>query len=376
MKGGVEFVIRSSMAERLMEKAMEEDICFLSVSRSGDREITCRIQGIYEKKLTALLDRFSIRYEIISRRGSSAFYAFVKKKIALIAASVLALLALVLISDRIWVIEISGDNEYIRPYLLENGIVPGIRKKSIDPTGLSHMLAYAFDEYAHIGVKVSGVYLMIEAVNEDRAPDVYVKDDIRNLYADSDGVIDSINVFAGQAMVQTGQTVKRGQLLILGEEKRSADGETTPIRAEGSVIARTWTTGTAECERMHEERIFTGRERTEIRLECPFFIKTLTEASPFPLSETRVSKTPIGKLFAPIDIVYTTYLEYTVSKTPVSDSENEAVGIRALAEARKTAAPNANEYKSTVNYEITDTSIKANAVIEWKREIAAEKQGG
>lgn len=378
MTGGVKFVIRSSMAERLMERAQGEGIRFISASRTGEREICVWVRPKYEKSLSKLLEKFSIRFEISERRGMIRLFAFFKARFMLFFCGLIALAALLYISGRIWNIEVSGASDgKIRAFLKSEGIKEGVLKGDIDPVGISRMIQVNFEGISFVGVKVSGTHLLIDVHPENKAPDVYRINDARSLYADRDGVVEKVRVVSGQAMVKPGDTVKKGDILILGQEKTTADGGMKPVRAEGSVIARMWTTGTSECLTYETQKIYTGRKSADSKIQTPFFSKMLVRAEKFGSADESVRKMPVGGLFIPVYIVKTEYMEYTERRKMLSVREaQDTLGARALADARRMADGNMYESKNWIDFTVNDETIKAKAIVEWTREIAREEQGG
>ena len=67
----------------------------------------------------------------------------------------------------------------------------------------------------------------------------------RDLVAACDGVIVSVNAQSGEAAVEAGDTVRKGDVLIRGEERAGAE-ETRGISARGEVVARTWVEAEAD----------------------------------------------------------------------------------------------------------------------------------
>ena len=375
MIGRVRMVIRSSMAEKLIARAMEEGIRFLSVSRINGREISVWISHSHENAFTKLLARLSISYRIYERKGAIAAADFFKKHFALFLFGFAAIAFLVFLSGRIWFIDISMDNDRIYQALYDAGIHTGVRKSEIDPKNLSRSLAARFSEYAYVGVSVSGVYLFIEPHSENPAPDVYIRTDVRNLIADSDGIIESVHVSAGQALVSPGDTVKKGDILILGQERASKDGDMTLVRAEGSVKARTWTEGNAVIPLSLSEKAYTGRESTVKTLVCPYFEKTLSGENPFSHSDSILRFQPVGGMFLPVKIVYDTYREYTLKPLNIPETEATAAAeALSKAKARGKCKADAEETGGWAEIELItesgESKIRAKYIAEWTREIA------
>jgi len=100
------------------------------------------------------------------------------------------------------------------------------------------------------------------------------------MVAGKDGIIEEILILDGQAAVEKGDVVAKGDVLISGivipqpspYDFSEVEKELTPylVRARGIVKARVWYEGYGECKLREEKTIFTGRERRTIHLITPW----------------------------------------------------------------------------------------------------------
>lgn len=377
--GGVRFEIRTSMTARLLERCMEREIPIERAEDADAHGFAAWVSDGNEARMRALLDELHVPYRIRGARGAARVRRFLRARAALLPALCACAALLYLLSGRVWVISVSGADEAAIVETLETlGVRPGVGKRALRMDAIGMALSAAHPEYAFFGVKAEGVCLSVRARRADEAPDVYALSDAGDLVADEDAVIVSVSVLAGQARVKPGDTVKRGDVLIAGEERRSVDGETRPVAASGSVVARTWTKGESEAGTYAVQRRYTGRTRVRSGIETPFFTLSDSDSDAFARFDAQTASTDIAGLFVPVRVVQTLEREYEEVRVPLSGDAAERIAFaRALAEARGRAKAGARETRVRVQYDTrSEDVVRAAVAVEWTREIAARTRGG
>ncbi|MBQ5770562.1 MAG: sporulation protein YqfD [Clostridia bacterium] len=375
MKGEVRYEIKTRYFHVFLSRAVKAGFELSGIEETGENRHAFWIPARSRKAFGAFLDEFHAEAKILDVRGSLRIAAFFKRHPALIACALLSAAIIYMLSLRVWVIE--AENESIRSALYEMGIKPGARKASVNGRYLSGALTTMFPEFAHVDITVKGVCLYADAYASDPVPKVLTLEGARDLSALTDGVIVDVNVLSGSANVKAGDTVREGDILIYGWERSGKNGETTPVRAEGSVKARVWTQAESVCAPVREEKRFTGRKAYETHLKTPFFSKKLAGENALGLFETKVETTRIVGLFFPVTVERSTYFEYEKVFVPEDrQAVVSALEASAVAKARSMAAEGAKEH--LVETEITESGgyVRCEAVIEWILEIAHDKQGG
>ena len=371
--GRVRYIVRTAMAEKLISRASEEGVRFEYLSRPDARTLDAWVNAADAKIFSALLDSLSIEYRAAGAAGLARIARFLRKRIALVPSIAAAVAVVIALSMRIWVVDVSGagDEAAVRRVLGDLGMKPGARKSAIDFSALSRQLEAALPEYAFFGVKASGVYLMVDARAADKAPEVYRRADARDLVADADGVVLRVNTAAGRALVKPGDTVRKGDVLIAGEERVSASGDTQRVRAQGSVTARLWTEGFSRLPLAREEKTRTGRVSQRVTLVTPLLEKRLSGADAFEDYETERETMAVIGLFLPAKLIRETYYECARAEVSEDARALEAAAIaRAFACARVRAPEGAREADSFCEAETRGGELCVRCAIEWEKEIA------
>ena len=307
MTGQVHITARCLLPEKLIQRALDAGIRFIAVT-PGDRCLHVVLRPRDEGPFIALCRRFSIPAKVTARRGGSAAARWLRRRWTVLVGLVAGLAACGLMLSRLWVVDIaftgdaaaSGDAAALRAILNEMDIRPGI-SRDIDTAALSGELLTRCESLSYVGARVEGVRLTIEAAPEVGAPEVYDLEVPRNLYADRSGIVVWVDPEAGTPCVKPGDAVRRGQLLILGEE-RVAREATRPIAALGRVMVRAWVEGSAEGRTTEVRAHFTGRQSASAALATPWLEIPLSEGERFEREARYTERMPIGGLYVPLSL--------------------------------------------------------------------------
>jgi similar to stage IV sporulation protein len=192
---------------------------------------------------------------IVARTGIPFTIGKIRRRPVFILVSCILLAVLFWLSGSVWAISVKGNIKVSRSDILkvayDNGLKIGARKSYISVDSLQQAIAIAFPEVSWVYVRFQGTLAVIEVVEKVR-PDVPGPGDI---VAKKDGVVESVLVLSGVPVVQPGQTVKKGDLLIAGVTSGGIQG------ARGNVTARTWYEVVVEESLSRLERVRTGKKK-------------------------------------------------------------------------------------------------------------------
>ena len=322
----------------------------------------------------ALAEKFKLDVKIVRVGGIPRLRRILVRRAAMVLSLAIFLGILMLMAGRAWLVEVRLTGA--EPGNLERAMQKAGVKVGMDLTGLNaHLLSQELmasaGDLAYVGVSRQGVRLLIEAVGEDPPPPLYDPAAARDLRAVRDGVVESVTVLAGKAAVKPGDTVLKGQTLIRGEEKVT-DELTRGVCALGSVVARVWVSGEAVAPTAREERIPTGRVRTESALTGPGFRFQLTSAQPFSMEKAEESFLPIGGLFLPLGVERVSHEELKTKTVKLDENAvKREISENALAEALQKQPQSSTAIDKWVDYSMIEGGkIRARAVVELRMNIA------
>lgn len=215
--------------------------------RQVSRKTGCKVKILKKKGLPFMLHRY---------RGRKTFF---------FGAAVFVVL-FYLMTSFVWTVEITGnqtvDTELILQKLEEMGVKPGAFKYGINPERISNNIIMDISKLSWVSVVIKGTKVRVEVAEAYDSPPLVPKDVPCNIVAKRDGVIKSIFVKAGIEAVKTGDTVKKGQLLISGTVPvKNQEGNPRIVHAIGTVNARTWYENRQPVETKIAEKVRTGNSK-------------------------------------------------------------------------------------------------------------------
>ena len=374
-KGGLwEAEIACLLPERLLEEARRRGIAVLRASVPEEGRLLVRLRGGDMDKLVALCERYrlSLRRRAVGRR-------LVPLRLLLPAAAGFAAgcVLLLLLTGRVWSVEAccpqGGDPRPLLAAMEDLGVTAGAQAP--DPDVLARRLEAACPQYSHISVRLTGVTLLAEAYPLREPPAVYDLARARDLVARCDAVVDEITVRSGQAAVRRGDVVRRGQTLILGEERSSGE-ETRGIGALGEVTGRVYAYGEASAPLVGEERRYTGRASVSAAL-CLFgWERSIARGEEFACAEIREERLPVGGMFLPLLVRRVTAREYEALPAPLDEAAVRAqLEARAMAQALARLPSGAEMIDKWEEYSMMEeTSLRLRVCVEARVSLAAARE--
>ena len=390
MRNEVTVRVRCLMPGKLIDRATAQGARFDAVRLADDHTLLVRCDAASARKLLALCRRFSLSAAVTGLRGVSALRRFAGQRATLAVGIAVAVALCALFLSRLWIVDIAftgeraalGDAAALSRSLEALGIRPG-RSLDIDTGLLSQRLLAENDRYSYVGARRQGVRLLVEAVPEAPAPSLYDLEAARDLVCARDGIVVSAVARSGALCVKPGDAVRRGQVLIRGEEQATQE-ETRPIAALGEVIVRGWFAGEARLPLTQARTVDTGRRSTGARLSVLGLEWPIAEAESYPSQRVDRAYLPIGGLFLPLELQRVTHHETRHQETEVPmDSLRRQARTLALAQARmaldREGPARYTPGRSWVNYSNNGASLVAKAVIEIQSDAAVTRealQGG
>lgn len=362
--------MRGLMLEKFLARALEQGVQFWDVRRVTPREASFKASEQDARTLLQLAEQYKLDVSIVQHMGMARLRQAVRARWTMPLSVCAGLLLTSLFFGRLWLIELPPDPALAQS-LSAMGVQAGMPISSIDTRVIEQELYVQTGDYAFVGARIDGVRLKISAVRELPEPDIYALGEARDLVASDDCVLISIDAFSGEAVAKPGDTVRKGQLLIRGEEKVS-DEATHGVCALGEAIGRSWITAESEAALTVTEQIPTGRVSLESELRLLTYAVPLLEGERFESEQTVVEQLPVGGLFLPLNIVRTRHEETRLEqKTLDAEALKQEITMLALENALVKVPSNADIVDKWVDYSMIEGGkIRARAVVEVHRNVA------
>lgn len=218
-----------------------------------------------------------VRVRIQEKLGLPFFlYRNRKRKLFAVGAASFFLLLFVL-SHFIWNISFSGNllftDDMLTGQLREIGVCYGMPKRGVDCDRIEEELRSRCSRIVWVSAHVSGTRLQIRIRENETADGIPLREESpRNLVAETAGTVVSILVRAGKAVVQPGDEVKKGQILVEGMLPVTNDsGEverTLFVRADADIRLRTTKIYREWVPHFQTVRSYTGKMQRGFRLRA------------------------------------------------------------------------------------------------------------
>jgi len=298
--GVIKLRLKGENKERIMNMALSRGIYIWDIKWHGEA-LHLRVRTSGFKALQTIADENGYEIELLSKRGWPFYKSILKRRSGFLGGAAIFLLTLYLLSSFIWFIELSGnkklDAERILTTAARYGIYKGAAQWDFSPNEVEEAMLKDLPQLSYVQCEVHGVKATIKVV-EKILPDEEMNRPC-HIVAAKDGVIEEILVLDGQANVEPGQVVGKGDILISGivfptspdvenQEVPAPTVQPYPVRAQGTVKARIWYEGYGECPLKIENKVSTGRTNTALFLQTPWKKICLSSSPPQKKSLYRV----------------------------------------------------------------------------------------
>ena len=305
----------------------------------------CTLRLFLPNRLTeeaaAVASRCGCTLEVIRRSGGQKALGRLRRRMALAVSGVGVLMVLFLSSLFIWEIQVTENdsplpNEKILNVLAGNGVGvgtfwPGLSSDMIRSAALTEL-----PELCWLAVNVHGSRAQVAVRSAVAVPELLNDGEAVHITAQRSGIIESIHVREGETLVQPGDAVLKGDILVSGVRPGGYDGPRT-VRAQAEITARTWYELTMQSPLEQQKKAVDGRKSIRFalivgkrRINFYFGSGILTGECD---KITRIRPLELKGVFSlPLALVTETRIPWTPETSQASEPELTAVMERLLTE--------------------------------------------
>lgn len=331
-RGYVELSLWGYAPERFFNLCSNHNILLWDLQQDGDvYHFKISIEGF--RLIRPLLKKSGTKIHIGKKNGFPFYIFRYRKRKLLFAGMLICVGILFLLSRFIWKIDINGNDsvtaDSILDFLEEQDSGYGTYIADIDCPKLEEELRSAFDAVIWTSVKREGTTLTVDiqenlstAEETEKAPEAagFRDQDAQgyDLVALHDGTITDIYVRKGTPLVQKGDAVTKGTVLVSGALPIYNDnGELTDYQyctADADIALRTGIPYKEEFAMRHEERIYSGSVTVRYGLQLfgsylPLPGKKISYAQ-YTMTETRRQLRLCDSFYLPVCLIQRSYEEY------------------------------------------------------------------
>ncbi|MFL0251182.1 sporulation protein YqfD [Clostridium neuense] len=254
--------VRTKKIEEFLNLLWKNKIKLIEVHRIDMNLIRIEVELRDYRKIKELASKTKSRIKIIKTRGIGFFLIKLKNRFSLVIGVAAFIFLIHYLASFIWGIDISTERNVppynIRMQLYNLGIRPGINKSSLNVYDIEKKLALRNNDIMWARVRIYGSHLKVNIAERQEPPQIVNDTNPCDIVAGKDGYVLRVYTKSGTAAVKTGDVVKKGQVLIKGEQGK--EGSTYSVHAEGSVIAQVSYEKSVDVSLSKHVRVRTGRE--------------------------------------------------------------------------------------------------------------------
>lgn len=353
-KGGVRLRLEGLGAEKLVNALWAKGMYIRQLRRSKKRGVELETDEKNQRNVEQLAQEKGFQVTVLKDGWQGKLKKALRRRWGLAVGMIVGAALCICSLQYVWNVDVQQAGKYageVRLFLAENGIRPGILQSRVDTARLQEALLWRLPKVKWAWVKKEGVTLVVRleegvaAEEETTAPGPVV--------AGEDGVLQRVTVFAGTPVCKAGDSVKQGQVIILGEET-GPDGEKIPVRAKGEAVALVQVQKTVRLPA--REMITTPTGRTESRwiFATPFGSYTFETEPDYLLADRVYESCPLPGVWLPVTLKKETFLEVSGEWAERDAQELMQEGQKAAEEALIRTWPAAQNIDKSVKFSMIE----------------------
>lgn len=366
--GYVNIIVEGFFVERFINICRNKEINLWDIKRDKATLLYAKV-GIKDfKRLREIAKKSKVKIKIQKKKGIPFVINKYKKRKPFIIFLLLILIGIIAMSNFVWNIEISGNEEIsdeeILQVLEEEGLKLGTLKSKISTVSIVNKIRLKRDDIAWIGITIKGTNAIVELKETNKAPEIIDEDEYCNIIANKECMITKISVQNGTAVAKVGDIVKKGDVLVVGY----LEGKYTGIRyvhSMANIEARVWYSKKVKVPLNQEVKSTTGNEETKYSLQIKKFkinfYKTLSKFKNYDTINESKKIMLFSNFYLPIEIIKTTNKEYDVKD--VTYTEEELTNKTTL-EIEKELEQEIEEKDNIINKQINTNKIEGYIEVE------------
>ncbi|SET41338.1 similar to stage IV sporulation protein [Natronincola peptidivorans] len=244
IRGYVIIRIEGLALEKFINMCIARNIYLWDITRINYTTLEAKVGIRGFKAIRKLTRRAGCKVYISQKNGYPFWFSKMKKRKMLILGAFFSLTIVLILSSFILVIEVTGNQQVSKEEIVnaleESGLKIGVNKYFLNLREIENNLLINIQDLTWIGIELNGIHARIEVVEKIAPPPKLEKDVPCDVVAKKNGVIEKVIARSGDAVVEKGDIVSEGDLLITGIVEREAMENPLYLHAYGEVYARTY----------------------------------------------------------------------------------------------------------------------------------------
>lgn len=362
IKGYINLKVEGYFIERFLNLCVNQNIEIWNIEKINDVELNVNVRQQDYKKIEEISKITKCKLTRNRLRGIPNVTLKYKKRKVFVGIFWLACIFIYLYSVRIWQIEIVGNFEIPIEELWEElkieGVKLGVKKSDLNYSKIKNNIYVRRNDISWMGFTIKGTKAYVEFVERTNKEND-TQNEPCNIVAEKEGIIQKITVKTGEKLVNVGDFVTKGEILISGKTK---SGETYDkyVSADGEIIIKTWYTNKVTVPYEKDIVSKTGKNEKKYKLEIGNYkINFANSSTKFEKYDTITVSNKLrlfDKIELPIKLTELTYEELKIDTIKYTKTQAENIA--------KIEAINGIKDKIASDYDIANESnflIKENS---------------
>ena len=380
--GYLRIEVEGYFIEKLINLSSNKSILLWNSKREKSTLLYTNISIKDYRKIVKIAKKTKCRVKIKEKKGLPFIFNKYRKRKIFFLSLCLIVVGIVILSNFIWNIELTGNTNISKEELIavleQEGLKVGTAKNKINTKEIVSKVRLDRNDLAWIGIELKGTNALVKVVEADKKPDIIKEEEYCNIVATKPGVIVKTNAINGTSLVKQGDTVNKGTILIAGWLEGKYTG-TRYVHANGEIIAKVWY---EEKQKIELNQVISKENgNTENKYSVKInnfqinFYKTLSKFEKYDtIGETKKIKI-FSDFYLPIEITKITNKELIEEKLTYSKEEARQIAVENAKKLLDEKVKNKEKLVNTyINYNETEEYIEAQVIYEVLEEIGTKEK--
>lgn len=218
-RGYVTFIASGGFFERFLNLISKRNIDLWEM-KTTPGEITGNVYVKDYKILSELAKQCGVRLRAKKRFGLPFLVHKYRKRVGIFIGLTAFFLLIIVMQSFVWTLDVKGNErnstERVNYVLGELGLRPGAFIPMLNLREIEDKAVLELDHIAWFTINNYGSKIVVEMKESTDPPDVIDKDAAVNVVASKAGVIRKTEIYAGKSVIEVGNVVAKGDLLVSG----------------------------------------------------------------------------------------------------------------------------------------------------------------
>jgi len=225
IRGYYSITVEGTSVERFLNHLMRNGIKVYNVKRISNTKIEFNLDREDMREFKNVYRGSNFQVKIKQSTGLPFILKRIYKNKVMWICGVISLFLLMMTSQFVTDIYIQVPEgikkEELRKELYNIGLKPGVYKKNIDRKEIRDYIMLKFNDVAYLSINVKGTNIFVTVTKKAETLKSVEQSNYCNIIAKKDGIIEKVIARSGNSIVQKGDIVRKGDVLINGSNNKS-----------------------------------------------------------------------------------------------------------------------------------------------------------